>query len=159
MSASEQTQPLAAAGALVRAAVLVADLERSVAFYRDVLGLDEVLFEGRVEDPALGTLLDIDGLDNLQCAILKAPGPPFGMLGLFAAPAIRPQGGNDGKAGAGTVCLVFNRPDLDALYGRVVDAGNTVVSPPVSLRVSDSLTSREMSFRDPDGVLINCIER
>lgn len=83
------------------------------------------------------------------------------MVGLFelvdgAGPsATRDDAGLD----IGQACLLFNHRNLDELFSRLTAAGHVVVCPPRWLRVSETLMSREMSFLDPDGVMINCIER
>ena len=145
---------------LVRTAIIVSDLERSFSFYSDILGLDEVYFRGRLEDTNLEKLLGVPGLAQCDAIVLKAPGPALGMIGLFRL-ALQAESQPTAAAGirVGETCLVFDHPDLVSLERRLRDAGYPVVCPPVSLRVSDQTDSLEMSFRDPDGVMINCIQR
>jgi hypothetical protein len=66
-----------------------------------------------------------------------------------------------GEAGLsrGETCLVFYHRDLAALSERLVEGGYQIVCPALQLQVSEDFQSTEMTFRDPDGVMINCIER
>lgn len=145
-------------GPLLRTAILVADLDRSVAFYKDVLGLRETYFDGQINDPAMARLLGIADLDSSRCTILKAEGPAIGMIGLFEI------SGPENESGAtenrvGQTCLVFNHPNLQELNAHLKKDGHTIVCPPTEIRITEDFKSLEMTFRDPDGVIINCIER
>ena len=130
-------------------------------FYRDVLGIPEVYYQGHLSDPAVGQLLGMPSEAETRFAIVKGAGPALGMVGLFqilnhAPPALRrPTSGMNG----GETCLVFYHRDLTALTEKLSRGGHTIVCPPIALQVSDNFTSSEMTFRDPDGVLINCIQR
>ena len=146
--------------ALVRTAIMVRDLQRSSDFYRDVLGLTERRFKGTIEDARAAALLGIDPGTHLHAEILKAEGPPFGMIGLFQVDPLPdspppPRGGTK----VGETCLVFYAPDLKEISDRLVAGGHEIVSPATEISVHAGHSSREMVFRDPDGVLINCIER
>ena len=48
---------------------------------------------------------------------------------------------------------------LATLEARLADAGAEIVGPATEISIREGHSSREMIFRDPDGVLINCIER
>jgi len=145
-------------GPILRTAILVADLDRSIAFYRDVLGLHETYFDGQIDDPAMARLLGIADLDSSRFAILKADGPAVGMIGLFEISGSADES-RATENRVGQTCIVFNHPSLRALIARLKAGGHTIVCPPTKLRVTKDLESLEMTFRDPDGVMINCIER
>ena len=149
-----------AVGPLLRTAIIVSDLRQSTAFYRDVLGLDEIYFEGDIEDPAVCRLLGLGEGKGARGVVLKADGPPVGMIGLFELGGRQPPR-RDAAAGlaCGETCLVFNHADLDALYRGLAAAACEIVCPPTRLVIKPGRESREMTFRDPDGVMINCIER
>lgn len=145
---------------LVRSAIIVADIERSERFYSDVIGLTEVYFEGELDGEAVGPLLGLPHGTRTKALILKSEGPSFGMVGLFEldpAPPTRPA--SEGGVQIGETCLVFYVDDLDALVQRLQDRGVELACPPLTLPIRANYTSREMTFRDPDGVMINCIER
>ena len=154
------TATTTAVGPLVRAAIIVTDLDESAAFYREVLGLEEIHFEGEITDPAVGELLGLDDARGARCVILKAGEPAIGMVGLFEILGEPPPPSNL-VAGLrrGAACLVFNHADLDGLVRKLTRRGSKIVCLPTKLAIAPGRDSREMTFRDPDGVMINCIER
>ena len=145
---------------MVRAALLVADLERSRGFYSDLLGLKEVFFEGELSEGNTHALLGVPASTRLRAVILKAPGPAYGMVGLFelAEPTPPTVTRQSDAAHVGDATLVFYCDKLDPVYEQLVTGGHTVISPPVNLVIGDFVKQREMIFRDPDGVLLNLIE-
>ena len=145
---------------MVRAALLVADLERSRAFYTDLLGIAEVFFEGELSEGNTHVLLGVPASTRLRAVILKAPGPAYGMVGLFelSTPTPAPVRRSSNAANVGDVTLVFYCDQLDPVYEALKQGGHTIISPPLNLIIGDFVKQREMIFRDPDGVLINLIE-
>jgi catechol 2,3-dioxygenase-like lactoylglutathione lyase family enzyme len=146
---------------LVRTAIIVADLERSMTFYREVIGIPEVYHQGHLTDPASAQLLGMPADSQTRFAIVKGAGPALGMVGLFEILNHSPPSLTRASGGMslGETCLVFYHQDLSALTAKLKAGGHQIVCPPVKLQVSDKLQSTEMTFRDPDGVMINCIER
>jgi catechol 2,3-dioxygenase-like lactoylglutathione lyase family enzyme len=145
---------------MVRTALFVADLERAVGFYRDVLGLDEVFFDGDLSDGNANELLGMPPGTTTRATILKAPGPAWGMVGLFeiSEPAPAPLVRRLDTINAGEACLVFYCSDLDTVTRGLEAGGHQVLCAPVRLRIGAQVKQREMCFRDPDGTLINLIE-
>jgi catechol 2,3-dioxygenase-like lactoylglutathione lyase family enzyme len=141
---------------LVRTALFVSDLAKSKAFYKDLLGLDQILFEGQFQGEVLGRLLGLKASDKVDACILKAEGPAYGMIGLFHVQGSRPKVRKKrGTVSVGEGVLVFYAPKLDLLTERVRTGGWEVVCPPVNL----TPRFREMTFYGPDDQLINVIER
>ena len=145
---------------MVRVAVIVSDLDRSIAFYRDLLGLDQVYFEGTLTDPAIEPLLGLTDFAYTKAAILKAAEPAVGMVGLFQIdkPPKKLRREEPG-ASVGDTCLVFYVDDLQALTAALEAGGHTIIQPPSPLKIREGFQSSEMTFKDPDGVMINCIQR
>lgn len=112
-------------------AITVADVARSTAFYRDVLGLPLLFSAG----PNLAFL---------------AAGPVRLML-------TAPQGEGDGPAGTGSV-LYFKVPDADATHAALLARGATDAhAPRLVARMPDH--ALWIGFvRDPDGHLIGVME-
>lgn len=137
------------------------DLERSVAFYRDFVGLEPVqrthpipqdgtgfgmpgdvqwdawmMSDGRWPN---GTVVDL--LEWKQPAPVGTPYQPANHLGMFR------------------ICLLA--PDLDALHERAAQQGVTCLSPPtdVPIRSEHADSVRALFTRDPDGTLVEFIER
>ncbi len=148
------------ASSLVRGALFVADVERSTRFY-NALGLTEVYFEGRIDDPSSPAVLAVDPGSRLRARILKQPGSPnFGMVGLFELSAPQPEPLPASPSGApriGEVALVFYVADMKAALTALRALGATWSPPPVLFRLGH-LEQLETCLRDPDGVLINLIE-
>ena len=145
---------------MIRCALFVRDLTTSTHFYRDLLGLDEVFFEGELSDGNAWRLLGVPAGTRTRAVILKAPGPGIGMVGLFelSGPTPAPVTRNNACANLGEACLVFYCNDLTPVHERLEEAGGTCLCPPVHLEVNDQVKQREMTLRDPDGVMINLIE-
>jgi catechol 2,3-dioxygenase-like lactoylglutathione lyase family enzyme len=145
---------------MVRSALMVADLDRSTRFYREVLGLDETWYAGELSNGNAHQLLGMPAGSLTRACILKAPGPAWGMIGLFeiSDPAPAPVKLDSQRINLGETCLVFYHADLDHVQAALEDQQLPVLCPPLMLVVDDQPRQREMSFRDPDGVLINLIE-
>lgn len=150
-----------AVGQMVRAALMVSDLEKSREFYENVLGLTEVYIEGAATGGNMHALIGMPDSITTRVCILKVPGQPaYGMIGLFevknpAPPKIqRPGSGSN----IGELCMVFYCDNLDPVYEQAKKRGLAVVSPPVPLRVRGHVKQREMTLRGPDGEKINLIE-
>jgi len=159
-AAVAQTPP--STGQLVRCALFVSDLEASTVFYRDVLGLPELLFEGALQGAPLERLLGLAEGAGVRFRILKAEGPPYGMIALFqvTGQTLTRVQKTEGTVNVGEGVLVFHRPDLDALSARLAEIGQAFLSGPERLvDTPQRRTDREVMLRDPDGVLINVIER
>ncbi len=155
MSATAPISPL------VRTAIIVTNLERSMAFYRDVLGIPEVYHQGLLTDDSVSRLLGMPSGTQTRYAIVKGAGPALGMVGLFEIGNHTPPALDHPTAGLsrGETCLVFYHANLAELTQKLKAGGHTIVCPAVPLKISDDYTSSEMTFRDPDGVMINCIEK
>ncbi|MFZ4603825.1 MAG: VOC family protein [Caulobacterales bacterium] len=145
---------------LIRAALFVADLDRSTAFY-GALGLTEVYFEGELDGDSAAMVLSLPAGARTRCRIVKRPQTPnYGMVGLFAVsdptPPTVPLGGPGPRVG--DVALVFYVSDFDHALEAVRTAGASVIGP-VTLFTMPHRTQREVCLRDPDGVLVNLIDR
>jgi catechol 2,3-dioxygenase-like lactoylglutathione lyase family enzyme len=146
---------------LIRAALFVADLERSTAFYR-ALGLTDTYYEGPLDAPSVAEALAVPRETVTRCRIVKRPGTPnYGMVGLFElknagllplprSATITPR--------AGEVTLVFYVTDIDVTLAAAKAAGATVIGPAAQFTMPHR-SQREGCLRDPDGILINVIER
>jgi len=148
---------------LIRAAVFVTDLDRSVAFYKDVLGYEEEFFSGGLDDPVVNELLGMPNTSHTRATILKQSGPAFGMLGLFEVSGPAPPALDASGRGCrtGQVCMVFYCTDLDEVCAKLAAHGAEVISAPKVLNIKDrpGQANREMTFLGPDGEMLNFIER
>ena len=144
---------------LIRAAVIVGDLERSDRFYREAIGFDQVFWEGELAGASLEALLAVPAGSKARARILKSGDVEIGMVGLFElTPATARTGDRDGIARAGNCVLVFYCSDLDEACPRIEQLGGEIVCAPLPLVHEGRVKQREMTCRDPDGVAINLIE-
>lgn len=145
---------------LIRAAVFVADLDRSTRFYR-ALGFDAVYYEGELDAASANAALAVPDSTRTRCRILKKDGGPnFGMVGLFelTGPAPEPLPRPAGPPRLGEIALVLYAMPIDDAVIAAREAGATW-SPDPTLFVMPHRQQKEVCLRDPDGVLINLIER
>lgn len=143
--------------------LFVRDLERSLALYRDILGL-EVYYDDTFTDPDVTSNLGLQG-KKLHVVFLKSEGDA-GMIGLFdivdeealgdATPEQPPM---PDSIKPGNVAAVFYCSDLDSLVPRIEAAGCKLLHPPMTFKHQDYPESREMVFWDPDGIVVNLIEK
>ena len=154
---------------LVRTALFVADLDRSSRFYKQGLGYHEVYSSGELTHKVAHALLGVPEDSAIRYEIVKAEGPNFGMIGMFEVkPSPPPVSRRTGGVNVGEGCLVLLTTDIRAVRDRLVDMGAEIVCEPQRLVVRGTLPggaemtgpgSLEMTCRDPDGMLINLIER
>lgn len=148
---------------LVRAALIVADLDRSFDFYSDVLGYEELFFDAELQDRVINELLAVPSTSYTRVKILKATGPSFGMVGLFEITEPAPPGIERSYDGChvGEVCMVFYCADVEVVYGKLQRHSATIVAAPRLLNIKEipGAGQREMVCRGPDGELLNFIER
>ena len=146
--------------AVKRTTIVVRDLERSLTFYRNLLGLT-VFFEGTILNPGAS---DVTGIrcESLRMVVLRAEDLDTGMIGLMAIRGAEPplaatQPGTDIRAGESIIVIPTTR--LQALYHRLRAADVSIITPPVAVGVPDRPEIHEMMIRDPDGVVINITQR
>lgn len=144
---------------LIRSAVFVSDLERSTTFYR-ALGLTSVYFEGDLDGPSTAAALKTPPTTICRCRILRPEGRPnFGMIGLFQlTPPQEALPRGDGPPRLGEVALVLYATPIHEAVAAARAAGASW-SPDPSLFVMPHRQQYEVCLRDPDGVLINLIDR
>jgi len=135
----------------------VANLDRSIAFYRDLLGMTLVsLWEG---DAAwLATVTGFAGA-RLRIAWLRAnPTASHGLELLeYLSHPTTPVAAGTNRPGSAHVC--FGVPDIAALHERLSAAGVEFVSPPVRVTEGFATGMQLCYFRDPDGFTIEVIQR
>jgi lactoylglutathione lyase len=113
--------------------IVVSNLKRSVAFYRDVLGIPlKFQSEEWAEFATLGTRL-----------ALKAGSPPIAAI---------PERDADGKPIAGQVGIAFEVKDLDQVYQDLTAKGVRFIQPPTD---QPDYGCKTATLLDPDGLEID----
>lgn len=125
--------------------VYVTDLEQSLPFYRDALGL-EVLFEADLDGPGLDAVTQSTGASGRMVGLHVPGGMSIELI----------QGGRHrGKVEAGRDTMIFSLcvADLDAAHENLTRAGIEAIQPPTEIA-----GLRMFFVRDPDGRRIELIE-
>ena len=155
-------EPVSHVTPLKRTAIIVTDMARSLRFYRSVLGL-KVWVQGKMgrDVPAIFRLLGVPP-GTVRWVILQSDDVDWGMVGLFELSRPAPPRVRHAKlkqANAGEACLVFHTPDVDGIHRRAKAMKLPILCPPTLLEIADrDVLSKEMTLRDPNGVLVNFIQ-
>jgi len=134
----------------------VANLERSLSFYRDVLGL-EVVGEQLGTADYLATVTGFPGV-RLQMAFLRAPGDDhiLELLEYVSHPG-EPTPRETNRPGNGHLCLVVD--DAEATFRELVAKGVTFMSDaPARITAGVNRGARAAYLRDPDGFTIEIFQ-
>jgi catechol 2,3-dioxygenase-like lactoylglutathione lyase family enzyme len=131
----------------------VSNLERSLGFYRDLLGCEVVA----TQEKQGGYLAEIVGYPDahVRMAHLRAPESNH-MIELFeyiAPKTARPQDVSPLEPrDVGTSHISFVVEDLAAVYERLRGAGVAFFSPPVDIDTGLNAGGKALYLRDPDGI-------
>jgi catechol 2,3-dioxygenase-like lactoylglutathione lyase family enzyme len=132
--------------------VTVTELERSLAFYRDLLGFDVI---GISEDEDIGAIVGVPGTHARIADLDAGNGQLLELTEFGRAATAEPARGPS----AGSCHLSFQVGDLRSALSRLARAGVTPVGEPVLLGgpgVWQGCTA--VYLRDPDHVTIELIE-
>ena len=133
----------------------VSDLDRSVAFYRDLLGCEVIA----TQEKEGGYLAAIVGYPDahVRMAHLRLPGGDH-VIELFEY--LAPPGGSADveprNVGASHLCLLTD--DLAGLHERLLAEGVSLVSPPVEVDTGINAGGYGLYLRDPDGIMVELFQ-
>ena len=133
----------------------VSSLERSLAFYRDLLGL-EVVFQWNPRAPYLGELVGYPDVD-LHAAVLRIPGSDT-FLELLEYRNIPRQAVDMANGNIGNGHIAFTVDDLESFHKRLASAGVRSVSAPVTPTIGPNKGGRAVYMIDPDGFRVELIQ-
>jgi catechol 2,3-dioxygenase-like lactoylglutathione lyase family enzyme len=133
--------------------VTVSDLDRSIAFYRDVLGC-EVSAPVRAEGAFFEAITGVPGC-RIDIAFARLPGHVIELL-CYRHPAGRASSLRPCDPGFVHVCLKV--ADLEQAVERVRGAGLTPVGPVQQAAEGPLRGLKCVYVRDPDGVVLELIE-
>jgi catechol 2,3-dioxygenase-like lactoylglutathione lyase family enzyme len=135
----------------------VANLERSLHFYRDLLGL-EVVGEQPGTAEYLATVTGFPGV-RLRMAFLRAPGGGDHILELleYASHPGEPTPRETNRPGNGHLCFIVD--DADVVYRELVAKGVRFMSDgPALITAGVNRGARAAYLRDPDGFTIEIFQ-
>ena len=156
MVKSQRTEAAGRIERLHHTGFTVGDLERSVAFYRDLLGF-EVVLEQEKQGGYLAAMVGYPDA-HVRMAHVKTPGSDH-RIELFEYRSPEPVGRplEPRQIGPTHVCLVV--ADLPSLYERLSRAGvDTWFSPPVEVDTGANRGALALYLRDPDGIVLELFQ-
>lgn len=133
----------------------VSDLDRSIAFYRDLLGLEQIAHWVR-DQPYIQELVGYPGVE-LHVAVFRFPGSES-FLEVLEYRNVEKQAVDASNANPGTAHFCVYVPDLDALHARLVANGVSFVSGVKSPTVGPNSGAKVVYLIDPDGIRIELLE-
>jgi catechol 2,3-dioxygenase-like lactoylglutathione lyase family enzyme len=133
----------------------VADLGRSLAFFRDRLGL-ELLSTREVGDDYFGRIVGLPGC-RVRAALLRIPNSAHHVeLFQYLTPAGVPCEPRPCDPGSAHLSLLAD--DLPALYERLHAEGVAFVGAPVRIDAGPNAGGWGVYLRDPNGILIELFQ-
>jgi catechol 2,3-dioxygenase-like lactoylglutathione lyase family enzyme len=145
-----------------RTTLIVRDIDRSVAFYRDVLGL-RVWYDDRITLSGVGLAAGARG-DETHLVIMEASDPVVAKIGLleFTQPRL-PEPPRRERLGIGDVIFVLQGDDAEGIHRRAVAAGARIHAVPhrYEVRGADGtqIVMTSVSLWDPDDYFIEYNQR
>jgi catechol 2,3-dioxygenase-like lactoylglutathione lyase family enzyme len=142
---------------IYHAGLTVGDIERSIDFYCDLLGM-KLAWRQSSDSPYISQLTGLAGT-HLLVAYLRpqdSDGPYVELLQYIAPPGtpIDPTPNNPGTA---HVCFFVE--DLDREYDRLVETGVKFVSEPNLITAGVHAGSKTVYLYDPDGIRVELFQR
>jgi len=145
-----------------RTTLIVRDVSRSVAFYRDVLGLS-VWYDDQIVLSGIGLAAGAKG-DRTRLVIMKSEDPVIGMIGLleFVEPRLAEPAART-RLGIGDIVFVMQGKDVASVHQRAIDFGARVHAAPHRFEVRGAdgrmISMTSLSLWDPDDFFIEYNER
>lgn len=135
--------------------IVVADMERSLAYYRDLLGMRQT-FETELEGEWIDTVVGLPGA-RARCVFVQ---PEHGGMRLellqYLEPCGSPLPATSQPNTHGLRHFAMEVEDLDTMVGRLRDAGLSVFSDPVRVPFTlvGGIRKSLVYTLDPDGVIV-----
>ncbi|MBX6324991.1 MAG: VOC family protein [Chthoniobacterales bacterium] len=134
----------------------VSNLERSLAFWRDVLGF-ELSHTAHQTGELASEITGVPGAE-IKLAVLKAPGGHKIELLEYHAPPARKRHGNLRPCDLGHAHVALLVDDLEAILERIAAQGWKAAGQPQTLVSGPNAGKRVVYVRDPDGATIELMQ-
>ena len=142
-------------GHLHHTGLTVKDLDRSIAFYGDLLGF-EVTALGEREGGYFGAVVGYPDV-KVRLAYVAPPDSAHKLeLFQYVSPPSRGEGGEPRDVGMTHVCLIVD--DLPGIHERLSAAGVEFFSEPVYIDHGVNEGGRAVYLRDPDGIILELFQ-
>lgn len=136
--------------------ITVRDMDRSLVFYRDGLGLDQE-FDRILDAPYLKAVLGLE-FDHIRAVYLRVPGGGFVELLEYHGVERFPAASRPCDYGAGHLCLYVD--DVAGVHARLVDLGFTARSADVvDITAGPNAGARSCYMTDPDGYAVELFQK
>lgn len=131
--------------------IFVGDMERSIPFYRDLLGFELLQDVERANLPSYDRIMGFENV-RVRVAMLKVPGQDD-LLALleFASPQ-KQHRQEQSIAWVGSQALALVVDDAQAEYERLSAKGARFQCPPVDIERDGKVVARACYIYDPDGL-------
>jgi catechol 2,3-dioxygenase-like lactoylglutathione lyase family enzyme len=133
----------------------VSNLERSLAFWRDVLGF-ELSHRAHQTGELANEITGVPGAE-ISLAVLKAPGHKIELLE-YLAPPDRKKHVDLSPCDVGSVHVALTVDNLDAVLNTIAASGWTAAGKPQTLKSGPNAGKRVVYIRDPDGTTIELMQ-
>ncbi len=134
----------------------VSDIEQSLAFYRDLLGMEVLRISERKNLPSYDKILGYDDV-KIQVALLRHPVNEF-LLELVQYENPVGQSREMANVFVGASHLAFEIEDADAMYAALREAGYDSINPPTDVERDGVVVARAMYALDPDGISVEMFQ-
>lgn len=136
--------------------ITVRDMDRSLVFYRDGLGLEQE-FDRILDAPYLKAVLGLD-FDHIRAVYLRIPGGGFVELLEYHGVERFPAASRPCDYGAGHLCLYVD--DVETVHARLVGLGFTARSAEVvDITAGPNAGARSCYMADPDGYAVELFQK
>jgi len=137
--------------------ITVSNLERSLAFWRDILGF-ELSHTAHQTGELAREITGVAGAE-LKLAVLKAPSGHKIELLEYLAPPERTKHADLRPCDVGAVHVALLVDDLDAVLEKILASGWKAAGRPQTLKSGPNAGKRVVYVRDPDGTTIEFMQR
>jgi len=132
--------------------IVVSDLEGSLRFYRDILGL-KIVVDQEMQGHEINKILGMDDV-RLRVVLLQIGEQETGLIGLLCFNGQKKQQMIGQPPEPFHHALVLTTDDIDGVYNRLRDAGENPISEPVTVAIGGVGSVKIFTCRDPNGVLV-----
>ncbi|MDA0659793.1 MAG: VOC family protein [Planctomycetota bacterium] len=134
----------------------VFDVDRSLKFYRDLLGLEVVRISERSDLPAYDRILGFERV-KFRVALLRHPVHAFilELIQYVNPPVLTRELRNDF---VGSSHVAFEVDDIDAMFRAMQAAGYGAINPPEDVIRNGQRVARAMYALDPDGITVEMFQ-
>lgn len=137
--------------------ITVADMERSIVFYRDVLGMELIRRRPRVQAEYVGQQTGYPGVTLSVASFRVSPDSRQSLeLVQYLSHAGEPIDQATNRAGSTHLCLVVD--DLQACYAELSEKRVRFRSDPVTITAGPHTGGQVVCFFDPDGYTLELFQ-